>query len=239
MFKRVAIAMMLITVPAHAETEYHSPYFKVINKGNAAQVFPLKAQLPTKLWTKACRKALSYPLRVQKQQQLAKELNLALPDTINYATTELTDYQEEKIEGSLRCTGKIVEIQAELGKARLALMNAWWAITQNKKSFLKPLLRISMSIPATKNDAIVLIASQTGGQKGEKIFKQQVNNHHLLLNESKATVAKFWLEQGKHQTASSILAQCDSQHCYQLKHTANKQKELQDEKTADNLSSYF
>ncbi len=239
MFKVAAISMMLITVAAHAATEHHTPYFKVINEGDTAQVFPLKADLPTKLWTKACRKALSYPLRVQKQQQLAKEVNLPLPETVNYVTSELTDYQEEKIESGLSCHGKITETKKDLGKARLALINAWWALEQSKTSFLKPLLRISMATQATRNDSIVLIAKQAGGKKEQKIFEHQVDSTHLLLNKSKAAMASFWLEQGKHKQASNILAQCDSQQCYQLQYKANKQKELQDEKTADDLSSYF
>jgi len=239
MLKAAIITMMLITVAAHAATEHHTPYFKVVNEGNTAQVFPLKDNVPSKLWAKACRKALSYPLRVQKQQDLATELNLSLPKTINHATSKLTDYQEEKISGGLSCTGKVVETEAELGKATLALMNAWWALEQNKKSLLKPLLRISMANSTTRNDAIVLIAKQTGGEKGQKIFERQVDSETLLLNSSKAAMANFWLEQGQHKSAINILANCDSQQCYQLQYKANIQKELQDEKTADDLSSYF
>ena len=231
--------MVFITVAAHAATEHHTPYFKVINQGNTAKVFPLKTDLPVKIWKKVCRKALSYPLRLKKQQQLAKELNLTLPEHINYATSKLTNYQEQKIDGGLSCNGTIEEIKIEQGRAVLALMNAWWAVKENKKSFLKPLLSISISNPETKNDALVLIASETAGQKGQYIFKQQVNSNNLLLNESKASMANFWLVQGKYKQASNILAQCDSQLCYQLQYKAKMQKELQDEKTADDLSSYF
>jgi len=60
-----------------------------------------------------------------------------------------------------------------------------------------------------------------------------------LLNESKAYMAHFWLEQGKHKQANDILAQCDSKPCYQLQYKVKRQKELQDEETADDLSSYF
>jgi hypothetical protein len=239
MLKVTIIPMLLITVAAHAATEHQTPYFKVVNDGNTAQVFPLKAGLPAKIWNKACRKALSYPLRVNKQRQLSKELDLPLPDTINYATSELTEYKEQKIEGGLTCNANIEETKTDLGRARLALMNAWWAIEQNKKGFLQPLLRISMSNPLTKDDSMVVIASQTSIQKGHKILTEQVNSNNLLLNESKASMAKFWLEQGNHKQASNILTQCDSQLCYQLQYKANIQKELYDEKTANNLSSYF
>lgn len=234
------VALMSMAVVANAAATVHqTPYFKVVNKGNTAQVFPLKDNVSRKLWGKACRKALSYPLRVQKQQLLAKELNLSLPKTISYATSELTDYQEEKVEGGLSCTGNIEETEPEFGKATLALMNAWWSLEQNEKRFLKPLLRISMANSATRNDSIVLIATQTGGEKSEKIFKYQVDSTTLLLNKSKAAMANFWLEQGKYQLAIDILAHCNSQQCYQLHYKVKTQKELQDEKTADDLSSYF
>lgn len=234
------VAIVSMAVAANpAATVHQTPYFKVSNQGNTAQVFPLKAELPRKLWKKACSKALSYPLRVEKQQLLAKELNLVLPKEINYATSHLSDYQEQKIEGGLSCSGKVEETKVELGKATLALMNAWWALEQDKTNLLKPLLRISMSNSATRNDSIVLIATQTGGEKGQKIFSQQVNSSNLLLNESKAAMANFWLEQGQYKPAINVLASCDSQACYQLQSKANIQKELQDEKTADDLSSYF
>ena len=234
------VALMSMAVAANAAATVHqTPYFKVVNEGSTAQVFPLKDNVPSKFWAKACRKALSYPLRVQKQQSLAKELNLPLPNTINHVTSELTDYQEEKISGGLSCTGKIVETEAELGKATLALMNAWWALEHKEKSFLKPLLRISMANSVTRNDSIVLIATQTGGEKGNTIFKAQVDSTRLLLNKSKAATANFWLEQEKYQLAMDILAHCNSQQCYQLQSKANIQKERQDEKTADDLSSYF
>lgn len=234
------VALLSMTVAANAAATVHqTPYFKVVNEGNTAKVFPLKDNVPAKFWPKACRKALSYPLRVQKQQNLAKELNLSLPETINHATSELTDYREEKISGGLSCSGKVLETEAELGKATLALMNAWWALEQNKKSFLKPLLRISMANATTRNDAIVLIAKQTGGEKGQQIFEHQVNSTALLLNKSKAAMASFWLDQREYASAINILAHCDSQQCYQLQHKANIQKELQDEETADDLSSYF
>jgi len=234
------VALMSMAVAANAAATVHqTPYFKVVNEGNTAQVFPLKDDVPSKLWAKACRKALSYPLRTQKQQNLAKELNLPLPETINHATSKLTDYQEEKISGGLSCSGTVVETEAELGKATLALMNAWWALEQKEKSFLKPLLRISVANPTTKNDAIVLIAKQAGGEKGQKIFAHQVDSTKLLLNNSKAAMANFWFEQGKYKAAINTLAHCDSQQCYQLQYKANIQKELQDEKTADDLSSYF
>jgi hypothetical protein len=85
----------------------------------------------------------------------------------------------------------------------------------------------------------VLIAKQTGGKKGQEIFENQVNSAALLLNNSKAAMANYWLEQGNYKSAIEILARCDSQQCYQLQHKANIQKELQDEETADDLSSYF
>lgn len=234
------VALMSMTVAANAAATVHqTPYFKVVNEGNTAKVFPLKDNVPSKLWAKACRKALSYPLRIQKQQSLAKELSLALPETINHATSELTEYQEEKISDGLSCTGKVVEIDTELGKATLALMNAWWALEQNEKSFLKPLLRISMANAITRNDAIVLIAKQTGGNKGQKIFENQVNSAALLLNKSKAAIASYWLEKGDYKSAIDILSHCNTQQCYQLQIKAKIQKEFQDEKTADDLSSYF
>jgi hypothetical protein len=234
------VALMSMAVVGNAAATVHqTPYFKVVNEGKTAQVFPLKDNVPRKLWGKACRKALSYPLRVQKQQQLAQELNLPLSETINYATSELTDYQEEKISGGLSCTGNIEETEPELGKAILALTNAWWSFEQNEKRFLKPLLRISMANTATRNDSIVLIATQTGGEKSEKIFKSQVDSKTLLLNKSKAAMANFWLEQGGYQSAIDITAHCNSQQCYKLHNKAKTQKELQDEKTADDLSSYF
>lgn len=235
---KTALISMVVAANA-AATVHQTPYFKVVNEGNTAQVFPLNDNVPSKLWLKACRKALSYPLRTQKQQHLAKELSLLLPETINHATSELTDYQEEKISGGLSCTGKVVETEAELGKATLAIMNAWWALEQNENDFLKPLLRISMANVVTRNDAIVLIAKQTGGEKGRKIFELQVNSKALLLNNSKAAMANFWIEQEKYKSAIDLLAHCDSQQCYQLQYKAKVQKDLQDEKTADDLSSYF
>lgn len=239
MLKSATLALSLTVVANSAATVHHTPSFKVINKDNSAQVFPLNTELPVQLWKKACRKALSYPLRLRKQQQLAEQLNLALPEKINFATSELSNYQEQRIEGGFSCSGDIKETKPELGQATLALMNAWWAMDQGKNSFLKPLLRISMENPLTRNDSIVLIASHTGGEKGQKIFAQQVDSTNLLLNESKAAVAIFWLKQQRHQHAIDVLAHCDSNQCYQLQRKANKQKELQDEKTADDLTSYF
>ncbi|MBA6389915.1 hypothetical protein H4J38_03875 [Colwellia sp. BRX10-3] len=236
----LAAAVLSVSVVASsAATVHHTPSFKVINQADTAQVFPLNADLPTRLWVKACRKALSYPLRVQKQQQLAEQLNLALSDSINYATSHLSNYHDQKIEGGLSCSGTIKETEPELGKARLALMNAWWALEQGENSFLKPLLRLSMVNSATRNDAIVLIATKTGGEKGKGIFEHQVDGSNLLLNQSKAALANFWIEQGSYQSAIDILANCDSKQCYQLQRKVNTQKELQDEKTADDLSSYF
>lgn len=235
----LAAALSVTVAAASAATVHHTPSFKVINQADTAQVFPLNADLPTRLWAKACRKALTYPLRVKNQQQLAQQLNLALPDTINYATSHLSDYQDQKIDGGLRCSGKIEAITPELAQATLALMNAWWALEQGESSFLKPLLRLSMANSATRNDAIVLIATQTGGEKGKEIFEQQVNQGSLLLNQSKAALASFLIEQGHYQSAIDTLASCDSKQCYQLQSKVNHQKELQDEKTADDLSSYF
>jgi hypothetical protein len=233
-------ALLALTVVASsATTVHHTPSFKVINQANSAQVYPLNTELPARLLEKACRKALSYPLRVQKQQQLAKQLNLALSEKINYATSHLSDYQEQRIEGGLRCSGKIKETQADLGEATLALMNAWWALEQGATGFLKPLLRISMANSATRNDSIVLIASQTGDKKRQEIFDKHIDNTSLLLNESKAALASFWLENGQYQSAIDVLAQCDSNQCYQLQGKVNMQKELQDEETADDLASYF
>ncbi|MCJ8296436.1 MAG: hypothetical protein MJK15_18720 [Colwellia sp.] len=233
-------AMLSVTIAASsAAIVHHTPAFKVINQADSAQVFPLNTDLPARLWTKACRKALSYPLRVLKQQQLAKQLNLALSDKINYATSHLSDYQDQKIEGGLSCSGKVNETKPELGKATLALMNAWWALEQGETSFLKPLLRLSIAHSATRNDAIVLIASQNGGQKGKEIFEEQVDGTSLLLNASKAALASFWIEQGDHQPAIDILAHCDSKLCYQLQLKVNLHKELEEEETADDLASYF
>jgi len=233
-------AMLSVAVVASpVTTVHHTPFFKVINQAESAEVFPLNAELPTRLWKKACRKALSYPLRVRNQQQLAKQLNLALPENINYATSHLSDYQDQRIEGGLSCSGKVKETDPDLSKATLALMNAWWALEQGETSFLKPLLRLSMVNSATRNDSIVLIATQTGGQKGQEIFEQKVKGASLLLNASKAALASFWLEQGNYQPAIDILADCDSKQCYQLQREVKMQKELQDEKTADDLASYF
>lgn len=234
-----AAALSVTVVASSAITVHHTPSFKVINQADTAQVFPLNAELSSRLWAKACRKALTYPLRMKNQQQLAKQLSLALPDAVNYATSHLSDYQDQKIEGGLSCSGKIEEITPELAKATLALMNAWWALEQGESSFLKPLLRLSMAHSATRNDAIVLIATQTGGEKGKEIFEQQVDQSSLLLNQSKAALANFLIEQGSYQSAIDILANCDSKQCYQLQSKVNQQKELQDEKTADDLSSYF
>ncbi len=233
-------AMLSITVVASsAETVHHTPFFKVTNQADSAQVFPLNSGLSTRLWSKACRKALSYPLRVKKQQQLAQQLNLALPEKINYATTQVSNYQDQRIDGGLSCSGKVKETKTGLGKATLALINAWWALEQGKTDFLKPLLRLSMENSVTRNDSMVLIATQTGGPKGQAIFEQKIDGTNLLLNASKAAFASFWLEQGNYQFAIDMLAQCDSQQCYQLQRKVNTQKELQDEETADNLASYF
>jgi hypothetical protein len=233
-------AMLSVTVAAtSAATVHHTPYFKVINQADSAEVFPLNAELPTRLWKNACRKALSYPLRVQKQQELAEQLNLALSEKINYANIHLSDFQDQRIEGGLSCSGKVKEIQPNLGKATLALMNAWWALEQDETSFLKPLLRLSMANSATRNDSIILIATQTGGQKGQEIFKHQVEGTNLLLNASKAALANFWLEQGNYQPAINMLEHCDSQQCYELQRKVKLKKELQDEETADDLASYF
>lgn len=233
-------AMLTVTVTAtSAVSVHHTPYFKVINQAESAQVFPLNAELPSRLWEKACRKALSYPLRVQKQRELAEQLNLALSEKINYATSHLSDYQDQRIEGGLSCSGKVKETEPDLSKATLALINAWWALEQGETSFLKPLLRLSMANSATRNDSIILIATQTGGQKGQEIFEQQVEGTNLLLNESKAALANYWLEQGSYQPAIDMLAHCDSKQCYELQREVKLKKELQDEETADDLASYF
>ncbi|TWX56861.1 hypothetical protein [Colwellia hornerae] len=233
-------AMLSVSVVAtSAATVHHTPSFKVVNQAESAQVFPLNTELPFRLWKKACHRALSYPLRVEKQQQLAKQLNLTLPDKINYATSHLSNYQEKRIEGGLSCSGLVTETKPDLNKAMLALINAWWALEQGETKFLKPLLQLSMANLATRNDSIILIASQTGGKKGKEIFEQQANDINLLLNASKAALASFWLEQGNYQPAIDMLANCDSKTCYQLQRKVNMQKELKDEQTADDLASYF
>lgn len=234
-----AALFSLAVATNNVETVHQTPFFKVVNKNNSAQVFPLDSELSVKLWSKACRKALFYPLGKNNQEQLAKQLNLPLPDTISYVTSKLTHYKEEKIDGGLSCSGNIKETNAERNKAILALTNAWWAFSKNKSKFLKPLLRISMANSATTNDSIALIAIHTKGNKGLKILETQVNSEKLLLNESKIEVANFWFERGKYQRSIKVLYNCKTDQCENLKKKAKLKKELKDNEGDDSLSRYF
>jgi hypothetical protein len=235
----IAGLLSITVVAASAPTVHHTPSFRVINRPDSAQVFPLNANIPTKLWKKACRKALSYPLKVRKQQLLAKQLNLDLPKGVYFVNSQLTDYQENKIDNGINCSGKVKEVSPDLGRSTLALMNAWRALEQEKIEFLKPLLQISMANDATRNDAIVLIATHEGGSKRQGILEQQADDTKLLLDDSKIALSDFWIEQGKYQSALDLLKDCDHPQCYQLQRKVSREKELQDEKTADDLASYF
>ena len=235
----IAGLLSITVVASSAPTVHHTPSFRVINRADSAQVFPLNANTPTKLWKKACRKALSYPLKVRNQQLLAKLLNLDLPKEIYFVKSQLTDYKEKINGDSISCSGKIKEVEPELGRSTLALMNAWWALEQGKIEFLKPLLQISMANSVTRNDAIVLIATHEGGSKRQSILEQQVDDTKLLLDDSKIALSNFWVEQGKYQPALDLLKGCEHSLCYQLQRKVSKEKELQDEKTADDLASYF
>lgn len=235
------IALLTITLLTSATVVAagSSAFFAVVAQGEWLKVTAKKDSLPYTALQAACRNALAEPLRIAKQQALATELNIALPDTIAYAETKISHYIEKKESKSLLCKGDVVEINNDYAKSVLALMNAWWFVDQNQKSALKSLLRIAMAQAEVQPDAIVLIAAQTGGAKGFAILTNKVADTQLILPQSQLAAAQLWLDNNKFKQALNIITSCQKVACNRLRLKIIDKKDRYDEQTVDDLSSYF
>ncbi|MFQ3209970.1 MAG: hypothetical protein ACI8SC_000834 [Colwellia sp.] len=237
--KRVILLVIALMTSATSVAAGQSAFFEVVLQGEWLRVTPKKNSLPYTTLQAACRNALSEPLRIAKQQALATELKLTLPETIAYAETEISHYIEKKESNTLLCKGDVVEVNIDYSKSVLALMNAWWYVNQNQKSVLKSLLRVAMTQPDVQTDAIVLIATQIGGVKGFAILSNKVGDTPLILPQSQLAASQLWMENNKFKQALSIITTCQKVECNRLRLKIINREELYDEKTVDDLSSYF
>lgn len=216
-----------------------SAFFDVVSQGEWLKITAKKQSLPYTALQAACRDALTEPIRIAKQQALATELSLALPETITYAETTISHYREKKDGKALLCQGDVTEINSDYAKSILALMNAWWYVNKDEKTALKPLLRIAMREAATQADAIALIATQTGGTKGLAILTNKVGDAALILPQSQLAAAQLWLVNSKFTQALNSITTCQTVECNHLRLKIIDKKEQHDEQTVDDLSSYF
>lgn len=236
---RVILLVMALMTSATSVAAGQSAFFEIVPQGEWLKVTPKKESLPYAAVQAACRNALSEPLRITKQQALATELKLSLSDTIAYAETKISNYVEKKESKTVLCKGDVVEVNHDYSKSVLALMNAWWYVNQNQKSALKPLLRVAMTQLEVQPDAIVLIATQTGGAKGFAILSNKVGNTQLILPQSQLAASQLWLENNKFKQALSVIATCQKVECNRLRLKIMDKKDRYDEQTVDDLSSYF
>jgi len=236
---RVILLVIALMTSANSVAASQSAFFEVVLHGEWLRVTPKKDYLPYATLQAACRNALSEPLRIAKQQALATEMKLALPETIAYAETKISHYIEKKESNTLLCKGDVVEVNIDYSKSVLALMNAWWYVNQNQKSALKPLLRVAMDQPKVQPDAIVFIATQTGGAKGFAILSNKVGDTQLILPQSQLAASQLWLENKKFKQALSIITTCQKVECNHLRLKIIDKKDRYDEQTVDDLSSYF
>jgi hypothetical protein len=230
---------MTLMTSATSVAAGQSAFFEIVPQGEWFKVTPKKESLPFNASQAACRNALSEPLRIAKQKALATELKLNLSDTISYAETKISNYIEKKESKALLCKGDVVEVNHDYSKSILALMNAWWYVNHDQKSALKPLLKIAMAQVEVQPDAIVLIAAQTGGDKGYAILSSKVGDAHLILSQSQLAASGLWLKNNKFKSALNVIATCQKVECNRLRLKIMDKKDRYDEQTVDDLSSYF
>lgn len=206
--------------------------------GDSARVKALKS-VPKPALVKACRHALTLPMRREIKTSLASKLNVDLPETIDFIQADITNFKQDYRDPWLVCSGLVTVTEPELNEAGLAIRLAWFSVKNKDNSILRPLIAIAMKHPMTQADAVALVASQSTTPVGSQYLDKYLVPNDLVLTDAKLAVGNIWYQQTKFQQALDLVQTCDDVRCRRLMSKAQIEIDKLEEENADNLDSYF
>ncbi|MCL1077292.1 hypothetical protein D5R81_04760 [Parashewanella spongiae] len=238
-------SLLLLTLSSHSvdfntpsTIEKRSAFFLSQANENGARVKILKPSAKPAA-EQACRRALTLPSQESIKLKLSEKLNLTIPDKVHFIDADINNYQQQKNNDWLNCTGDIHVNSVEVNEAFLALKLAWYFIETKQKQRLRSVIEISLNQPQTKADSIALIASQSPLNKGLAYLDKHLTNQQLHLIESKVAVGNMWLQANKLNEALALLDGCKSMQCTALRNQIIDKQEALESEQADDLRSYF
>ncbi|WP_419148678.1 hypothetical protein [Pseudoalteromonas 'SMAR'] len=232
----VSLALVaMATFDSEQTLKEQSGFFISQVNGEYARVMATKPNAKHAL-EKACRHALTLPYRNQVREDLAKQLSIKLPEKVSFIQATISDYQQEKQDQWLTCTGKVVTADDDTNLAGLALRAAWKVSSEESKLSLRPLLRVAMNHHSSTSDAVALIAQQSPKNERLPYLDKYLIASELQLDQAKAAVAQIWFNNQRFQQTMELAQRCESIACRKLFLAAQTEYE---QRTADDLSSYF
>lgn len=223
------------TFDSEQTIEQQTAFFKSQANGQYARVMALKSSAKNAL-EQACRNALTLPERRIIRNTLAKKLNITLPESVSFIDAEITDYEQEKQQEWLTCTGVVTPAAQDINEAGLVIRAAWQVGSQKDKANLRALLQVALNHPTTMPDAVALAADQSPEEQRLSYLDKYLKASELKLDEARASVAQTWFVNKRYKQVISLTRRCESIDCKRLNLAA--QTEF-DNLSADDLSSYF
>ncbi|KTG30103.1 hypothetical protein AWR38_10580 [Idiomarina sp. WRN-38] len=197
------------------------------------------SKLPSQAWQKACRSALTLPLRAEVRERLSERVGLSVPGEVSFLRADIEKFNSWNESGWLHCTGESQVSDWSLNIAGLSVRAAWFLVEQGELEQIKPFLKEALSHSYSSADAVALIAKLAPEEQRLGYLDTNLNDSALIMNAAKYAVSSIWFSDGRWQSVIDLTSSCDSVECRQLKLNAEEQKEREDAEKADDLSSYF
>ncbi|MGF1834602.1 hypothetical protein [Photobacterium sanguinicancri] len=205
-----------------------------------------KSHSTTKQIKTLCRRGLALPLRAEYENKLIANNLIEKPfsswpvTNLSYELTDLSFFDVSKKQASCSAritdTGKASNLQA----TALSYAIAYYSTQQNSQ--LKTLLPYLMKEPQVSMDAaslITLVLSQQDQSKAQAYFDQYVDISKVKTDTITLWLAHWQKDLGDLGTSKQLITHCQSAACQHLSLQIDDAIALEEENSADDLSSYF
>ena len=103
------------------------------------------SKLPSQAWQKACRSALTLPLRAEVRERLSERVGLSVPGEVSFLRADIEKFNSWNESGWLHCTGESQVSDWSLNIAGLSVRAAWFLVEQGELEQIKPFLKEALS----------------------------------------------------------------------------------------------
>lgn len=228
----------LLSQPALASEPPELSRFEKEVSGNEARV-KAEINLPAQAWKKACRVALTMPLREEVKERLSDRVSASVPDEVSFLQATIENFNSWNDSGWLYCTGDAEVRDWSLNIAGLAVRVAWFLAENQRMQKIKPFLKEALSHAYSSADAVALIAKLAPKKQRLSYLDTNLNERALTMSTAKYEVSSIWFSDGRWQSIIDLTSRCDSVKCRQLKINAEEEMERENAEKASDLSSYF